>query len=321
MKKLGVAVVGTGFWGKNHARVYNELQETELLAVCDIDAERARSVAAQFGAKPYTSFRKMLQDRNIEAISVATWSTSLAKVATEAVKAGKHVLVEKPMAASVGQAEKLLEAAKKKRVHVSVGFLMRFIPGLQHIKKAVEEKTIGELVCATAKRVSQWPERVGDVGVVKDTAIHDIDVMLYLFTKDPIAVYAKTGSMRSKKFEDYAQIMLTFEGEKTAFIESNWLTPYKTRILIATGSEAIMNLDYITQELRIEDAKETLQPRYPMQEPLKLELRHFANCVLEKEKPLVTGLDGLRALRIAEAALKSSATGRIIKLKQKPVRS
>jgi len=315
MKKLGVAVVGTGFWGKNHARVYKELQETELLAVCDIDPEKARSVAAQFGAKPYTNLRRMLQDRNIEAISVTTWSTSLAKVATEAVKAGKHVMVEKPMAANVLQAEKLLETAKKKHVHVSVGFLMRFIPGLQHIKKAVEEKTIGELVCATAKRVSEWPERVGDVGVVKDTAIHDIDVMLYLFNQDPIAVYAKTGNMRQGKFEDYAQVMLTFDRGKTAFIESNWLTPYKTRILVATGSEAIMSLDYITQELKIEDAKETLQPRYPMQEPLKLELRHFANCVLEKEKPLVTGLDGLRALRIAEAALKSSETGRIIKLK------
>ena len=315
MKKLGVAVVGTGFWGKNHARVYRELQETDLLAVCDIDAERARSVASQFGAKPYTSLRKMLQDKNIEAISVTTWSTSLAKVATEAVKAGKHVLVEKPMAANVRQAENLLEAAKKNRVHVSVGFLMRFIPGLQHIKRAVEDKTIGELVCATAKRVSEWPERVGDVGVVKDTAIHDIDVMLYLFNRDPIAVYAKTGYMRHQKFEDYAQIMLTFDGGKTAFIESNWLTPYKTRILIATGSEVIMNLDYITQELKIEDAKETLQPRYPMQEPLRLELRHFANCVLEKEKPLITGLDGLRALRIAEAALKSSATGKIVKLK------
>jgi UDP-N-acetylglucosamine 3-dehydrogenase len=170
-------------------------------------------------------------------------------------------------------------------------------------------------VCATAKRVSQWPERIGDVGVVKDTAIHDIDVMLYLFNRDPIAVYAKTGSMRHKKFEDYAQVMLTFEGGKTAFIESNWLTPYKTRVLIATGSEAIMSLDYITQELRIEDAKETVQPRYPVQEPLKLELRHFANCVAGREKPLITGLDGLRALRIAESALKSSVTGRIVKLK------
>ena len=315
MKKLGMAVVGTGFWGKNHARIYRELQETDLIAVCDVDPLRAKAVAEQFGARPYTSVRKMLQNKEVKAVSICTWSTSLAKVATEAVKAGKHVLVEKPMAANVRQAEKLLETAKKTHVHVTVGFLMRFIPGLQHIKKAVEEKTIGELVCATAKRVSQWPDRVGDVGVVKDTAIHDIDVMLYLFNKDPMAVYAKTGSMRSKKFEDYAQIMLTFEGGKTAFIESNWLTPYKTRILIATGSEAILNLDYITQELRIEDAKETVQPRYPTQEPLKLELRHFANCVLGKEKPLITGLDGLRALKIAESALKSSATGKIVKLK------
>jgi UDP-N-acetylglucosamine 3-dehydrogenase len=315
MKKLGTAVVGTGFWGKNHARVYKDLQETDLLAACDIDAARAKAVADQFGVKPYTSVRRMLQNEEIKAVSVCTWSTSLAKVAIEAVKAGKHVLVEKPMAASVTQAERLVDEAKKNRVHLTVGFLMRFIPGLQQMKKAVEEKTIGELVSATAKRVSQWPERIGDVGVVKDTAIHDIDVMLYLFNEDPIAVYAKTGSMRHKKFEDYAQIMLTFEKGKTAFIESNWLTPYKTRILIVTGSEAIMNLDYITQELRIEDAKETVQPRYPTTEPLKLELRHFANCVLGKEKPLITGLDGLKALRIAEAALKSSASGKIIKLK------
>lgn len=315
MKKLGVAVVGTGFWGKNHARVYRELEETDLLAVCDIDAGRARAVADQFGAKSFTSVRRMLKNEEIKAVSVCTWSTSLARVATEAANAGKHVLVEKPMAASVRQAEKLLEAAKKNHVHLTVGFLMRFIPGLQQMKKAVEEKRIGELVSATAKRVSQWPERIGDVGVVKDTAIHDIDVMRYLFNKDPIAVYAKTGNMRHLKFEDYAQIMLTFEDGKTAFIESNWLTPYKTRILIATGSEAIISLDYITQELRIEDAKQTVQPRYPTTEPLKVELRHFANCVLGKEKPLITGLDGLRALRIAESALKSSASGKIVKLK------
>jgi UDP-N-acetylglucosamine 3-dehydrogenase len=315
MKKLGVAVVGTGFWGKNHARVYRELEETDLLAVCDIDAGRARAVADQFGVKSYTSLRRMLKNEEIKALSVCTWSTSLARVATEAANAGKHVLVEKPMAANVRQAEKLLEAAKKNHVHLTVGFLMRFIPGLQQMKKAVEEKRIGELVSATAKRVSQWPERIGDVGVVKDTAIHDIDVMLYLFNEDPTAVYAKTGSMRHKKFEDYAQIMLTFEEQRTAFIESNWLTPYKTRILIATGSEAILSLDYITQELRIEDAKQTVQPRYPTTEPLKLELRHFANCVLGKEKPLITGLDGLRALRIAESALKSSASGKIVKLK------
>lgn len=315
MKKLGVAVIGTGFWGKNHARVYKELAETELIAICDIDAQRAKNVADQFGAKPYTSTTRMLKDTNIEAVSVCTWSTVLAKEAAKAAEAGKHVLVEKPMAANVKQAENLLKKAEKAGVHLTVGFLMRFIPGLQRMKKAVEDKTIGELVCASGKRVSQWPERIGDVGVVKDTAIHDIDAMLHLFNEDPIAVYAKTGSMRHKRFEDYAQIMISFKGAKSAFIESNWLTPYKTRVLIVTGSEAIMTLDYITQELTVENAKETTKPRYAMQEPLKLELQHFANCIMKKEKPIITGLDGLKALRIAESALKSSATGRIIELK------
>jgi UDP-N-acetylglucosamine 3-dehydrogenase len=315
MNKLGAAVIGTGFWGKNHARVYNEIEETDLLAVCDIDADRAKAVAEQYGAKSYSNLRKMLQDKNIDLVSVCTWSTSLAKAATESARAGKHVLVEKPMAANVKEATRLFETAQEHHVQLTVGFLMRFIPGLQQIKKAVDSKTIGDLVCATAKRVSQWPERIGDVGVVKDTAIHDIDAMLYLFNEDPIAVYAKTGAMRHKRFEDYAQLLLTFERGKTAFIESNWLTPYKTRTLVATGSDAIMSLDYLTQELKIENVRETVQPRQTTVEPLKLELRHFANCVLEKEKPLITGLDGMKALKIAEAALKSSTTGKIVKLK------
>lgn len=315
MKKLGTAVIGTGFWGKNHARIFKELEETELMAVCDVNAERAKAVAKQFDAKPYTNAGKMLKRKDIEAVSICTWSTILAKEALKALKARKHVLVEKPMAINVKQAEKLLETAEKEGLHLTVGFLMRFIPGVRHIKKAIEDKRIGDVVCATAKRVSQWPERIGDVGVVKDLAIHDIDIMRYLFNEDPIAVYAKTGSMKHRKFEDYAQIMLTFEGGKSGFIESNWLTPYKTRTLVVTGSEAITKLDYITQELTIEDAKETVQPRYPWQEPLKLELQHFANCVLKREKPLITGMDGLKALQIAEAALKSSAKGRMIKLR------
>jgi UDP-N-acetylglucosamine 3-dehydrogenase len=314
VKKLGVAVIGTGFWGRNHARVFKELMETELLAICDTDAERARTAADQFGVKPYTNTESMLKNKAIEAVSVCTWSTNLAKEALKALKAGKNVLVEKPMATNVKQAEQLLGTAERQGLHLTVGFLMRFIPGLQRIRKEVEDKTIGDPVCATAKRVSQWPERIGDVGVVKDTAIHDLDVMRYVFNDDPVAVYAKTGSMRHRKFEDYAQIMLTFEGEQSAFIESNWLTPYKTRILMVTGSEAIMKLDYITQELTIENAKETLQPRYPQQEPLKLELQHFARCIADKEKPLITGKDGVKALQIAEASLKSSATGKVVRL-------
>jgi len=314
MKKLGVAVIGTGFWGRNHARVYKELEETELVAICDIDAERARNVASQFGAKSYTNTARLLKNESVEAVSVCTWSTCLAKEALRTLKAGKHVLVEKPMAANVQKARKLLETAQDKDLHLTVGFLMRFIPGLQHIRRAVENGQMGQLVCATAKRVSQWPERIGDVGVVKDTAIHDIDVMRYIFGEDPVAVYAKTGNMAHRRFEDYVQIMLTYKSGRSAFIESNWLTPYKTRTLTVTGSAAIMKLDYITQELTVEDPKQTVQPRFAQQEPLKLELQHFARCVLNKEKPLITGVDGLKALEIAEAALKSSVTGRVMKL-------
>jgi len=315
MKKVGVAVIGTGGWGKNHVRVYKELVSTELVAICDVNTERAKNIANQFGVKAYTNSTHMLKNKEIEAVSVCTWSTKLAKEALKALKAGKHVLVEKPMATNTKQAEKLLETAEQNDLHLTVGFLMRFIPGLQHIREAVENKKIGELVCATARRVSQWPERIGDVGVVKDTAIHDIDVMRYIFNEDPITVYAKTGSMRHIKFEDYAQIMLTYKDGKSAFIESNWLTPYKTRALTVTGSGAIMRLDYMTQELWIEEPKENLQPRYPWQEPLKLELQHFADCILEKKKPLITGVDGLKALQIAEAALRSSTKNRAVKLR------
>jgi len=314
MKKLGVAVVGTGFWGKNHARVYKEIESTDLVAVCDKDADRARKVANQFSTKAYSESNRMYRDDKVEAVSICTWSTSLAMEALKALKAGKHVLVEKPMATNTRQAQRLLTTAKEKELHLTVGFLMRFIPGLQSIREAVKNKRIGDLVCATAKRVSQWPERIGDVGVVKDTAIHDIDVVRYIFGENPTNVYAKTGNRAHRNFEDYAQIMLTFKDGKSAFIESNWLTPYKTRTLTVTGSDAIMRLDYITQELWIEAAKENLQPKYPWQEPLKLELRHFAECITKNEKPIVTANDGIEALRVAEAALLSSAKNKAIGL-------
>ena len=316
MKKLGVAVIGTGFWGKNHARVYKELPSTQLIAVCDVNAERAKAMADQLGVKAYSDSTQLLKDKEIEAVNVCTWSTMLAKEALKALHAGKHVLVEKPMATTTQQAEKLVQTAQENGLHLTVGFLMRFIPGLQHIRQAVESKKIGELVCVTAKRVSQWPERIGDVGVVKDTAIHDIDVIRFISNEDPITVYAKMGSMRHRQFEDYAQIMLTYKDDKSAFIESNWLTPYKTRTLTVTGSDAIMRLDYITQDLWIEQQTETVQPRYPFQEPLKLELQHFAECITEKKKPLITGVDGIKALQIAQAAIQSSAKNRAIQIKE-----
>jgi len=315
LTKLGVAVIGTGQWGKNHARVYKELPSTELVAVCDVNSERAKAMAAQYGVRAYSDSAEMLKDKTIQAVNVCTWSTILAQEAMKALNAGKHVLVEKPMATTPQQAQKLVKIAQENGLHLTVGFLMRFIPGLQIIRQSVEDKKIGEFVCATAKRVSQWPERIGDVGVVKDTAIHDIDVMRFISGADPISVYAKMGSMRIKKFEDYAHIMLTYEDGKSAFIESNWLTPYKTRTLTVTGSDAIMRLDYITQDLWIEQQTQSVQPRYPFQEPLKAELQHFVDCIVEKKKPIVTGEDGVRALAVATAAIESSIRNEAVQIK------
>lgn len=316
MTKVGVAVIGTGQWGKNHARVYKELPSTELIAICDINPQRAKAMADQYGAKAYSDSTEMLKDKNIQAINVCTWSTILYQEAIKALNAGKHVLVEKPMSTTPDQARQLVKTAEENSLHLTVGFLMRFIPGLQHIRQSVENKKIGELVSVTAKRVSQWPERIGDVGVVKDTAIHDIDVMRYISKQDPISVYAKMGSKRIQKFEDYAQIMLTYENGETAFIESNWLTPYKTRTLTATGTEAIMRLDYNTQDLTIEEKTQTIQPRLPFQEPLKAELQHFIDCINKTTKPIVTGEDGVKALEIATAAMQSSAKNMAVKLER-----
>ena len=122
MKKLGVAVIGTGFWGKNHARVYEELPSTELVAICDANAERAETIANQFGVKAYTNSNRLLGNDGIEAVSICTWSTSLAKEALKALNAKKHVLVEKPMATSSEQAEQLVAVAEKNRLHLTVGF-------------------------------------------------------------------------------------------------------------------------------------------------------------------------------------------------------
>jgi len=315
VNKLRVAVIGIGFWGRNHIRILSELPEVEMAAVCDIDKQRAESIAVKYGLKPYNDSKKMYKEEEIDAVSICVWSTNLAHEALNALRTGKHVLVEKPMASSVKEAQKIVDAAEARKLHLAVGFIERFNPGVKRVKKAIKEGHIGSPVSATVKRVSKWPQRIGDIGIVKDTAIHDIDIMRYIFDEDPVAVYARMGKLQHEKIEDYAQIMLSFSGGKSAFLEANWLTPYKIRKLTVTGSEAIISLDYITQEMTIETSGQTLTPRYEWEEPLKLELQHFVECVLNDREPLVSGLDGLRALKISEAALKSAAEGRIIKLR------
>jgi len=312
--RIGVGVIGIGFWGRNHARIFSELPEAELRAVCDINLEKARAAAKRFGVEAYKRSGDLLRRGDIDAVSICTWSTNLASEAAKALRAGKHVLVEKPMASTLRQARRIVEMAEERSLQLMVGFVERFNPGVRRVKELIANGEVGVVVSALSRRVRQWPERIGDVGVIKDTAIHEFDLMRYFFDEDPVAVYAKAGKLRHRKFEDYAQIMLTFKGGKTAFIEANWLTPYKVRSLVITGSEASISLNYLTQEITIEREDQTIKPRHRWEEPLKLELQHFVRCVGEGRRPLVTGVDGLKALYIAEAALQSARSGRVVQL-------
>ena len=316
MKKIGVAVIGVGFWGRNHARVYMEIPEAELIGVCDIDAKRAKETAEKYGVEAYTDSKKLLKRSDVDAVSICTWTTTHAKETIRALKAGKNVLVEKPIASTVREAKQIVKMAENERLILMTGFIERFNPGVERVIKTIEEGSIGDVVSATSRRVSEWPERVGDVGVVKDSAIHDVDMMRYIFGEDPKTVFAKTGKLRHKRFEDYAQIMLTFSHGKTAFIETNWLTPYKVRKLIITGSNGIVTLDYLSQEIVIETEEKTFIPRYKWEEPLKRELKHFVECVRKNKQPLASGLDGLKALIICEAVLKSAAKGKSVNLEK-----
>jgi len=314
MRKLKLAVIGAGFWGRNHIRVLSELPQAELVAICDINKERAKTLGEKYNIKFYTSSKELYRKEQFDAVTICVWSTELFKNAVDALNAGKHVLVEKPMASQVSEAEKMIEIAESEGLHLTVGFIERFNPAVRRLKESIKEGKIGSPVSATGKRVSKWPERIGDVGVVKDTAIHDIDLVRFIFEEDPIAVYARAGRLRHERFEDYAQVMLAFPDGKSAFLEANWLTPYKVRRLTITGSEAIMTIDYITQQIIIETSSQTLIPRYEWEEPLKLELQHFVNSVLDNDSPMVTGIDGVKALKIAEAILESAEKNRLIEL-------
>jgi UDP-N-acetylglucosamine 3-dehydrogenase len=309
MNKLRVAVIGTGFWGKNQARVFSQLPCVELVCVCDANEATATETGTQFQV-PYTSkVDEVLSRKDVEAVTICTPTTTHKQVATQALTAGKHVLVEKPMTNTVSEGQELLSLAEKQGLRIMPGHIERFNPAVGHLKHLLDEGELGSVMLLLARRVGRWPERIGDVGVVRDTAIHDVDLARYIFKDDVSTVYARTGSMKHTK-EDYAEIMLQFKNGGTAFIDANWLTPRKTRTLVVTGSEATVQLDYITQEIAVEDSEKTVRPKIEKKEPLTLELTHFAESILNEKAFTVNGLDGLRAVEICEIVLQSGAAGR-----------
>jgi len=231
-----------------------------------------------------------------------------------AIEAGKNLLVEKPMTGEERAADRLVNSARKAGVKLLVGFIERFNPGVRAVKKMLTQRVVGDVIIASGRRVARWPTRIGDVGVVKDTAIHDIDAMRYLLEEEVSAVFAQTGSLRKHSYEDYAEIMLRFKEGTTGFIDANWLTPRKVRTLIITGSDATIDLDYITQEITLENSERLVKPFTPWAEPLKLELENFITTIIRDSKETPSGDDALSAIRVCDAALKSGKSKTLMTL-------
>ncbi len=313
MRTIKAAVIGCGSWGRNHARVYRELPGVELAAVSDLNPETAKQIGDRYGAPSYTDPKPIIDDPGIDLVSICTSTITHPDIALAAIEAGKHVLVEKPMTNTIAEARSLIRAAEKHRVKLAVGFVERFNPAVQEAIKRVQAAEIGDVLLSLATRVSRSPGRIGDVGVIKDLAIHDIDIIDHLHGDHAQTVFAVAGSIQHK-FEDYAQINIAYGGNRNAIVSTNWLTPRRIRTLVVTGTEGIINVEYTTQQITVENNERLTQPYLPYQEPLQLELRSITDAIRDDTPPKVTGEDGLRALTICEAALKSAKTGRQIRL-------
>jgi len=310
---LRVGVVGVGNMGFHHARIYSELAKegkVKLVGVADANFERAKEVAEKFGTRVFSDYRELVNE--VDAVSIAVPTSLHKQVALEFIENGAHVLVEKPIAESIESAEEMIKAAKRNNVLLMVGHVERFNPGVLKLKEVLDEGLIGKVVTTTAKRVGPLPPQIKDVGVIVDLAVHDIDVMRFLLGENVKSVYARAGSAKNPfELEDYAVIMLNF-GDATGVIETNWLTPHKVRKLTVVGTEGIAELDYITQKLLIYNHEWVREAKINIREPLRNELEHFVECVEKGKKPLVSGEDGLHALKVAIKALESAKSSKIV---------
>jgi UDP-N-acetylglucosamine 3-dehydrogenase len=314
MRQIGAAVIGCGVWGVNHARVYAGLEKVKLIKIADTDPERRR-LAEKFDAECCADPRDIYRDEEVEAVSICTPTVTHARLAREALQAGKHVLVEKPMATKLSEAEELVRLSEKEGLVLAVGLVERFNPAVAETLRLVKDGCVGQLLTVHASRLSRRPDRVGDVGVVKDLAMHDVDVVTTVLGAQPVSVFSRCGSL-SHSFEDYAHLSLIYDGAASGFVEANWLTPRKVRRLTVTGSEGVIRVEYLSQLVSVERLDEFTRIDNGYREPLGLELRDFVDAVLDDRKPTVTGVDGVNALKICEAALRSSKCGRVVQLSE-----
>jgi UDP-N-acetylglucosamine 3-dehydrogenase len=315
-KKIKVAVIGLGNMGKHHARNYFEISEAELVAVCDVQESVAQQYAEQFACKAYTSIETMLQEEDMDALSITAPTVFHYDIAKICLQYNVSLLIEKPICESVEKAEEIISIAKQKNLTLMVGHIERFNPAVQKLKELIDAGELGKVTSLISRRVGVFPAQIKDTNVIIDLAVHDIDIMSSLLEKQPDAIYGNAGRALINGREDYADILLTY-GDQSALMQVNWITPLRIRHLAVTGTKGYAELNYMTQELKVYESVISKEPDnfgdftikfgapiehvidVEKKEPLKSELSHFINCVLEKKTPLISGEVGLQALDTA----------------------
>lgn len=303
---MKIAQIGVGGWGKNHARVLSQFGV--LTAVCDADQKRAKETGEKYGVNHYTSVDSMLREAQFDAVFICTPTSTHFDIASKIIQQKKSVFIEKPMTYESKQGAILLELAKKNKVLLTCGYIERFNPAVESVKEFVKSKKYGELIMLEFHRENRMPLHIKDVGIIYDTAVHDIDTAMWLFDDTPEVVFARSGKIRHEH-EDFATIMLGFKDNKVAIISSNWVTPARVRHFNAVCTDGIISADFISQEVRIEKDHGAEIPRKEIAEPLTVEIKNFLDSVEGKENLRVKPEDALNVTKIAEAALLSSRKG------------
>ena len=306
MRNINVGVIGVGAMGQNHVRVYSEIKNANLLAISDLMKGTLAELSKKYNTVGYVDYDNVLGMPEIDAVSICVPTTYHYEVVMSAIEHGKHVLVEKPIAFTLDEAKEMVDAANDAGVKLATGHVERFNPAVLEAKKLIDEGVIGEIVSASAKRVGPFPPRIKDVGVTIDLAIHEVDIMFYLFDSPVSRVYANMGSRLEKcEYEDHAELMMKFENGAVGVLETNWLTPYKKRQLEITGVDGIISIDYIDQTVKLY-GKNARKVNVEHKEPLREELSSFLSAIDRDEEPKITGADGIHALKVVLAAMKSA---------------
>lgn len=309
---IKAAVVGVGTMGRNHARVYAELSDVELVAVADLRGDVANEIAGLYATKAYTDYQEMLAREKPHIVSIAVPTIHHCVVACDVIDYGANVLVEKPLAFNVHEAREIIRRAQQRGVKLTVGHIERFNPSVQVLRQALENE---EIISINITRVGPLPPRIKDVGIVIDLASHDIDLIRYLCDSEIVEVYAVT-SRALAEHEDTALLIFRVENGVLAHVTANWLTPFKAREIHVSTRNKFIRADLITQQV-VEFSGYKADGSYtvkaldvPFGEPLRLELESFVKSIREDRPPPVAPYDGLRAIEIAWQCLRTGTRSR-----------